>query len=116
MVFRGARDATAQTVGIADPSAVSMRHFRQGVRSYTATSGAAPGREGVARHIRPRVHGCRHCPYEPQTRREHDEGSRMNEWLAFGTVAVICGLLAALTRWAGSEGGDQQPPDTPAAP
>jgi len=40
----------------------------------------------------------------------------MNEWLAFGTVAVICGLLAALTRWAGSEGGDQQPPDTPAAP
>lgn len=37
----------------------------------------------------------------------------MNEWLAFGVVAVICGLLAALTHWAGSEGGDQQPPDTP---
>lgn len=24
----------------------------------------------------------------------------MNEWLAFAIVAVICGLLAALTRWA----------------
>jgi SAM-dependent methyltransferase len=25
----------------------------------------------------------------------------MNEWLAFGIVAVICGLLAVLVRWAG---------------
>lgn len=36
----------------------------------------------------------------------------MNEWVAFGIVAVICGLLAALTRWAGSGGDDR--PDPPA--
>lgn len=40
----------------------------------------------------------------------------MNEWLAFGIVAVIYGLLAALTHWAGSEGEDQRPPDTPNFP
>jgi hypothetical protein len=36
----------------------------------------------------------------------------MNEWLAFGIVAVICCLLAALTRWAGSDNDEQQPPAT----
>lgn len=40
----------------------------------------------------------------------------MNEWLAFGVVAVICGLLALLTRWAGSDADDQQPPDTGRSP
>ena len=40
----------------------------------------------------------------------------MKEWLAFGIVSIIGGRLAALTRWAGSESGDQSPPDTPATP
>lgn len=35
----------------------------------------------------------------------------MNEWVAFGIVAVICGLLAVLVRFAGA--GDP-PSDGPA--
>ncbi len=31
----------------------------------------------------------------------------MNEWTAFGIVAIICGLLAFLVRWSGEE--DSQP-------
>jgi SAM-dependent methyltransferase len=31
----------------------------------------------------------------------------MNEWVAFGIVALICGLLAVLVRWAG---GDEESP------
>jgi hypothetical protein len=34
----------------------------------------------------------------------------VNEWVAFGIVAVICGVLAALVRLAGSDG-----PEPPAA-
>lgn len=34
----------------------------------------------------------------------------MNEWLAFGIVVVICGVLAALLRWAGPD--DPPPPPT----
>jgi hypothetical protein len=30
----------------------------------------------------------------------------MNEWLAFGIVAVICGLLGALMRWTDHDGPD----------
>lgn len=30
----------------------------------------------------------------------------MNEWVAFGIVAVICGALAALMRWGGDTGVD----------
>ena len=37
----------------------------------------------------------------------------MSEWMAFGIVAVICGLLAALVFWSGDE--DSQPPEPPAA-
>lgn len=33
--------------------------------------------------------------------------SRMNEWVAFGIVAIICGLLAILVRFAGQ--GDDRP-------
>jgi len=33
---------------------------------------------------------------------------RVNEWLAFGIVAVICGLLAALVRLAGDD--EPRPP------
>ena len=38
----------------------------------------------------------------------------MNEWVAFGVVAVICGLLAVLVRFAG--GDEPPPPDTPDEP
>ena len=31
---------------------------------------------------------------------------RMNEWIAFGIVAAICGLLAVLVRFS----GDDEPP------
>jgi hypothetical protein len=37
----------------------------------------------------------------------------MNEWLAFGIVAVICGLLALLVRLAG--GDETSSPDCPTA-
>ena len=37
----------------------------------------------------------------------------MNEWVAFGIVAVICGLLAVLVRWAGNE--DAHTPESEAA-
>ena len=36
----------------------------------------------------------------------------MNEWMAFGIVAVICGVLAALMRWGddtGADGADDDP-------
>lgn len=36
----------------------------------------------------------------------------MNEWVAFGVVAVICGLLAVLVRLSGGE--DSPAPDAPA--
>jgi hypothetical protein len=39
----------------------------------------------------------------------------MNEWLAFGIVAFICGVLASLTRWAMAADEDCQPPDTSTA-
>lgn len=35
----------------------------------------------------------------------------MNEWIAFGIVALICGLQAFLVRWSGDE--DSQPPAAP---
>ncbi|MCY3013273.1 MAG: hypothetical protein NT171_01045 [Planctomycetota bacterium] len=35
----------------------------------------------------------------------------MNEWLAFGVVAVICGLLAGLVRFSGED--ESSPPDSP---
>lgn len=31
----------------------------------------------------------------------------MNEWVVFGLVAVICGVLAALMRWGDDEGPDR---------
>ena len=38
-------------------------------------------------------------------------GAHMSEWTAFGIVAVICGLLAALVRSVGNE--EPQPPEPP---
>lgn len=38
----------------------------------------------------------------------------MNEWMAFGIVAVICGILAALVFW--SQDGDSTPPEPPTGP
>jgi len=35
----------------------------------------------------------------------------MNEWLAFGVVAVICGLLAVLARFSGED--ESSAPDSP---
>jgi hypothetical protein len=35
----------------------------------------------------------------------------MNEWVAFGIVAVICGLLAVLVRLSG--GDESSSPDAP---
>lgn len=35
----------------------------------------------------------------------------MTEWMAFGIVAVICGILAVLVRWAGTD--DDAPPEGP---
>jgi hypothetical protein len=35
----------------------------------------------------------------------------MNEWLAFGVVALICGLLAVLVRFSGKD--DSSPLDSP---
>lgn len=40
----------------------------------------------------------------------------MNEWLAFGIVVVICGVLAALTRWAAAGEEENSPPEPPAGP
>lgn len=31
----------------------------------------------------------------------------MSEWLAFGIVAVIVGVLVALMRWAGSDDSEE---------
>jgi hypothetical protein len=58
--------------------------------------------------------GCRPRAHEPTRRRAsgrlgmivaHASGSGgMNEWLAFGIVVVICGVLAWLVNLAGDDG------------
>ena len=46
-------------------------------------------------------------PQRRRLRHNRTGGERaVNEWVAFGIVAVICGVLAVLVRLAGSDGSE----------